>query len=154
LRKKGSPLLLFMLFLLGCASLPLSPSLPERMQMLEGLGEIRVSLRHLKYEGQVSVKMEYPCRITATIYGPFGETEAFIKADESSFLFVLGEEVMEDREAFEKIFHVSLEGLLDAFLTGEEKGGLMRKRRGRDLCVLGEAGEICIRFSEVVALPS
>lgn len=142
------------ILILGCASVSDVPSLPERMRTLQGFGEIRISLKGLKYEGEVSVDLEYPGKLTASFYGPFGEVEAFLRADSSSFIFLFGEQTIEDKNAFEKILQISLEGFIEAFLMGEGTGGLKRKKRGRDVCVSGKSGEICIRFSEVKAFPS
>jgi hypothetical protein len=92
-----------LVLLAGCAGLQkrAEQPWPASVTFIETEGDIEMAWRDTKFSGSMALKMEYPGTLDLEIYGPFGQTIAFLKKNEQEFLFAAGDE----RITSESVFH-------------------------------------------------
>lgn len=92
-----------LVLLAGCAGLQkrAEQPWPASVTFIETEGDIEMAWRDTKFSGSMALKMEYPGTLNLEIYGPFGQTIAFLKKNEQEFLFAAGDE----RITSESVFH-------------------------------------------------
>jgi hypothetical protein len=150
----------------GCAIFPRKAkpvAWPETVDYLRAFGEIEMNWKDLKYSGTLSLRIDYPDRFYLEVYGPFGETEMFLKRDPSEFLLVSGNERVTDQKAFERRLGIKLDTFIDdlTLKTVKREGAgtysLAREgytvfydldERESRICWRGNDGSICIRILE------
>jgi hypothetical protein len=122
--------------------------------------------RGQRYSGSMSVQLDYPDRLLAEVYGPFGNTVMYIKKDGEKFLFVTDEDRFTDEAEFEKRFGIRISQFIDDIAMKGEKRQvpgepgvtyvqraryrvvyILEERESR-MCLEGEDGRICLRFLE------
>jgi mRNA-degrading endonuclease RelE of RelBE toxin-antitoxin system len=139
-------------------------SWPEQIIHIEAMCELDMSWRGMKYNGSMSLTMNYPSRFQIEIYGPFGDTLMFLKKNNNDFLLATKEERFTDAHFFEDRFGIKLKDFIDdlAMMSkkdGADKGNFFVQRHGyrviyklddheNAICWEGRDGKICIRFLE------
>jgi hypothetical protein len=168
-RKKNRiiPALLIMtLFISGCALFPrrAKPVMwPEDVRYLRAFGEVDMNWKDLRYSGTLSLRVDYPDLFFLEVYGPFGETELFLKKDPVGFLVVSGSERVVDQQAFERRLGIKLDTFVDdltlkaikrdggsSYSVAREGYSVVYDLSDKEsrICWRGSDGSICVRILE------
>jgi hypothetical protein len=136
---------------------------PERVDRMRAFCDLDMSWKDMRYSGTMALTIEYPDRFAVEIYGPFGDTAAYLKKDENGFLFRSEEEKLTDEKRFEARFGIRLKDFMDDLAMrglsgGPGTSGIVERngyqvvyefsgQRNR-VCWRGADGSICVKFLE------
>lgn len=133
---------------------------PETIRYMEALCDLDMVWRDMKYDGQMSVSLDYPDRINLQVYGPFNNTIFFLSKDRDGFLLIADGERLTSEKEFEDRFGINLWELMDDLaMKGKKAGDVFIERAnykviyrlgGEDdsICLYGREGRICLNFLE------
>ncbi len=68
---------------------------------------------NVRFSGMVSLRMEYPSFFLLEVYGMFGQTIAYVKKENGSFLLIAGDQKSTDQSAFEELYGLKIEDFMD-----------------------------------------
>jgi hypothetical protein len=173
IRKKAMPFFLCLFFacalISGCASFkkttksiqwPLS-----NIDAMQALCDINIARPDLQYEGEMSLRVQYPHTLLVEVYGPFGNTILSIEKNKDVFSLKTDSGVTTDEKRFYNLFHMTTEDLIkDLTMRGIKQrsadGVEFIEREGyrvqyyltdtdSRMCWIGHDGKMCIKFLEI-----
>lgn len=135
---------------------------PEKINYIEGLCELDMSWKDMRYSGSMSLVMEYPDRISIEVYSPLGDTVFFLNRYKDYFLLLTGDERYTKEKGFEDKFNIKITDFIDDIAMKGMKGVsvemveiqrdgykvVYRLGDANSICWEGIEGSICIRFLE------
>ena len=138
---------------------------PEKIRYIEAMCDLDMSWKDMKYNGSMSLIMNYPSGLRMEIYGPFGNTLMFLKKEKDDFLLVTKEERFTDASFFEERFGFKIQDFMDDIATIAEKNNVDKgqliiqreayrvlykfKNKENTICWESKEGSICVKFLEV-----
>jgi len=137
-------------------------SWPEKIDYIEGLCELDMSWKDMRYSGSMSLIMEYPDRISIEVYSPLGDTVFFLNRYKDYFLLLTGDERYTKEKGFEDKFNIKITDFIDDIamkglkdvrtdkieLQKHSYKVIYRLGDANTICWEGIEGSICIRFLE------
>lgn len=165
---KKIALLMFVSFLISaCALIPrktVQIVWPDNIQYIEALCELDMAWKNTKHSGSMSLKLEYPYKLTIDVYGPFGDTAVHLEKEGEKFLLVTKEGSTSEEAEFEQDFGIKLSEFIDDLVLKDYRRGktgnnYIQKRLYRvkydldsggdnSICWEMKDGDMCITFLE------
>ena len=114
------------LLISACALIPkktVQIAWPDNIQYIEAFCELDMSWKDTKYSGSMSLKLEYPDKLTIDVFGPFGDTVIHLNKEGEKFLLVTKEGSTSKEAEFEQDFGIKLsEFIEDLAIKSYRKG--------------------------------